>query len=151
MQQKYKLQERQIILPVNKREFCAFTNSSKAKTLSYETGLINTSSDSLIFLKFYFGTKYFIIFRKVPGQGQHTVQFTACLIFPLPPIATFKIFSLPNILIQVSYMVCNLRTNLFPRKLSNIYRHEILQTHSCQYLFKREIERLLPKIRKRSF
>ena len=148
VQQKYKLQERQIILPVNKREFCAFTNSRKAKTSSYETGLINKSSDTFIFKKFYFGTKYFIIFRKVADQGQHTVQFTVCLIFPLPPTATFKILSLPNILIQVSYMVCNLRTNSFRRKLSNIYRHEILQTHLCQYLFKREIERLLTKIRK---
>ena len=148
VQQKYKLQKRQIILPVNKREFRALTNSRKAKTSSYEIGLISKSSDTLIFLKFYFGTKYFIIFRKVADQGQHTVQFTVCLIFPLPPMATFKIFSLPNILIQVSYMVCNLRTNLFPRKLSNIYRHEILQTHLCEHLFKREIERLLPKIRK---
>ena len=126
VQQKYKLQERQIILPVNKREFRALTNSRKAKTSSYEIGLISKSSDTLIFLKFYFGTKYFIIFRKVADQGQHTVQFTVCLVFPLPPMAAFKIFSLPNILIQVSYMVCNLRTNSFRTKLSNIYRHEIL-------------------------
>lgn len=46
VQQKYKLPERQIILPVNKREFRAFTNSRKAKTSSYETGLINKSSNS---------------------------------------------------------------------------------------------------------
>ena len=62
MPQKYKLQERQINLPVNKLEFSAFTNSRKAETSSYERRLISKSLD-ISFSVFYFLTKYFSKFE----------------------------------------------------------------------------------------
>ena len=77
--QKYKLQERQVNLPVNKLEFHAFTNSRKAETLPYERRLIiNHRTHSFFFHIFFSRRNTLSCSEKLPtkdlvDQGPHTV------------------------------------------------------------------------------
>ena len=88
--QKSKLQERQINLPANKLLFRAFTNSKKAKTLSYERMLISKSRYLSLFNVFLFLDEIFCHFRKshrlrtlrtFTDQEPHTVIGTLGLAF----------------------------------------------------------------------